>query len=123
MSILTLNGLVSSASDDGEKTLSKDDVFHLLQNSRRRDIVKTLHECEHMHKSELAETVAALENETTVDQLSCQERKRVVVSLTQSHLPKMEDYGVIKINHDKIELGPNADQLLEYVETDTRSWI
>lgn len=118
MSLMALVGLSTSGTGP-EVELSKDDTFHLLQNSRRRTVLKVLHGRETMHKRELAEQVAAIECGVEADQLESQERKRVVVSLTQNHFPKMEDYNVIIVNHDKVSLGPCADQLLEFLDVTT----
>jgi len=48
---------------------------------------------------DVAEHVAAKEHETTVKQLLSDERQRVYIPLYQSHLPKLDEAGII--DYDK----------------------
>jgi len=106
--------------------LSLDLVFEALKNSRRRQVLQYLQgRDEAASVSELAEHVAAIENDTTVQKLSSQQRKRVYVGLYQCHLPKLDDVDVVEYDDDRgtVELGPNASQLTRYVDvaTDTEA--
>lgn len=47
---------------------------------------------------DIAEEIAAWENDIPVDQLRSSQRQRVYISLYQSHLPKLADYDVIEYN-------------------------
>lgn len=76
-----------------------DDIFHLLQNSRRRDVLAYLEETEQTTLRELAEHIAARENGLSVAELRSDQRKRVYISLYQMHLPKLTAHGVI--DYDK----------------------
>lgn len=49
---------------------------------------------------ELAAEVASMENDVPVDELTNQQRKRVYVSLYQTHLPKMAEMGIIDYDKD-----------------------
>lgn len=101
-----------------EDDLSLDLVFEILKNSRRREVLRYLKERrERVTLSELAEHVAAIENDTTVQALSSQQRKRVYVGLYQCHLPKLDDMDVVEFNQSRghVELGPNAPQLDKYL--------
>ena len=73
-----------------------------------------------MTLSDLAEHIAAIENDTTVQALNSQQRKRVYVGLYQSHLPKLDDLGVVAFNQSRghVELGPRAAQLDRYLTID-----
>jgi Mg2+/citrate symporter len=51
--------------------------------------------------SDLAEHIAAIENDTTPERLTSSERKRVYVGLYQCHLPKMDDAGAIDYNQQR----------------------
>ncbi len=92
-----------------------DEVFALLQNERRRNVLHYLADREAdagpVAIGELAEQLAAWETGTPVAQLTSDERKRVYVSLYQVHLPKMDDMDVIRFNKPRgtIERGENAD--------------
>jgi DNA-binding transcriptional ArsR family regulator len=104
------------------ESLPLDQVFEVLKNSRRREVLKYLHECESsVSLSDLAEHVAAIENDTTVKALSSSQRKRVYVGLYQCHLPKMDDMDIVDFdqNRGRIELAANAGQLDEYLDADT----
>lgn len=84
-------------------TISKDSVFHLLQNSRRRAILRHLIEQDEdvFSMREVTELVAARENDTTVSELASDARQRVYIALYQSHLPKLDDTGVIDYDQDR----------------------
>ncbi|WP_255166999.1 DUF7344 domain-containing protein [Natrononativus amylolyticus] len=99
--------------------LEKDDIFHILQTRRRRDALRYLQGTdEPVRMRDLAEQVAAWENETTVEQLSSDERQRVYISLYQSHLPKLDEEGIINYNQSRgiVERTPAADQFDPYLE-------
>jgi hypothetical protein len=84
-----------------------DDVFHLLQNSRRREVLRYLEGVEDwVELSDVAEQVAAWEHDTTVEALSSKERKRVYVALYQSHLPKLDEVDVIEYDQHRGTLRP-----------------
>lgn len=107
---------------DGGQELSKDELFHLLSNERRRDILKYLNE--HggsVDMRDLAEWIAARENDTTVSRLRSKERQRVYIGLYQSHLPKLDDHNVIEYNQSRGIVGRTdlADQLDPYLDTET----
>lgn len=87
---------VVDGSDEFDE-LDTDAVFSILVNRRRRDVLRHLkrHGGELSH-GELAEYIAAEENGKTVAELTSKERKRIYVSLYQSHLPMMAKAGVIE---------------------------
>jgi hypothetical protein len=113
-------------SDDTTAELPLDQVFEILKNSRRRETLRYLNENDGSATlSDVAEHIAAIENDTTVRAISSTQRKRVYVGLYQCHLPKMDDVAVVNFNKDRgtIELGPTASQLDPYLEdTDGQSW-
>ena len=101
--------------------LSKDVLFELLKNQRRRDAIRYLKEHDgEATLSDMAEHIAAKENDITVEALSSSQRKRVYIGLYQCHLPKMADTGVIDFekNRGDIELQPPAQQLDAYLDSD-----
>ena len=102
--------------------LSPDEVFHILQNGRRRNVLRYLQHTEGpVRMRDVAEQVAAWENDTTVEQLSSDQRQRVYIPLYQSHLPKLDKKGVIDYQKNRgiVERKPLADQLYRHLETDT----
>lgn len=98
--------------------LSQDVVFDILSSARRRYVLYLLRtEDAPVELTELAEDVAAWENDTTVDELTKQQRKRVYVSLYQTHVPKLEDAGLVSYNQDsgEVQLTEAADNVDQYL--------
>jgi hypothetical protein len=96
-----------SATEDApedEEGISKDDAFHILQNARRRAVLRYLAEHDDTDRfvmRDVAEEVAAWEHDTTVQQLVSDERQRVYIALYQSHLPKLDKHGIIDYNQSR----------------------
>ncbi|MFC6718283.1 ArsR family transcriptional regulator [Natrialbaceae archaeon GCM10025810] len=105
-----------------DERLSKDVIFELLKNRRRREVLAYLLDADGtVTLGELAEQIAAWENDTSVNALSSDQRKRVYVALYQTHLPKMDDAGIVEYDQDRglITLSDNADLLMMYLDTDS----
>lgn len=114
-------------SSGAHEPLSEDLIFDVLKNRRRR---YTLHYLKQkngpVELSELAEQVAAWENDKEVSGLTANERKSVYTSLYQTHLPKLADAGIVDYNRNRgiIELSENAAQLEGYLTPkDEFPWI
>lgn len=91
-------------------SIAKDDAFHILQNARRRAVLRYLLEHDdrdQFRMRDLAEEVAAWEHDTTVQQLSSTQRQRVYIALYQSHLPKLDDHGVLEYNKSRGTIVPS----------------
>lgn len=84
-------------SRDPDADLGVGEVFELLQNQRRRRVLRylTTETDGRATLSDLAEHVAGLENDVPPDRITSTQRKRVYVGLYQAHLPKLDDYGVV----------------------------
>jgi len=107
-----------------ETELSKDKIFHLLQTPRRRYVLRYLKEFDGVvEMRDLAEQVAAWENDTTVQALTSDERQRVYIPLYQSHLPKLDEEGIIEYNQSRgtVERTKLADQLDQYLIVDEQT--
>lgn len=110
---------VGEATAEADDRLSKDTTFELLKSRRRRDALQYLKANEGEAKlGELAEHIAAKENDIEVSALSSDQRKRVYVGLYQCHLPKMQETGVIDFNKNRgtIALREAHTQLEPYLE-------
>ncbi|MDS0222839.1 hypothetical protein NDI54_15950 [Haloarcula sp. S1AR25-5A] len=108
-----------ASQEDDDASASLDVIFEILKNSRRREVLHFLRERdEQVSLGELAEHVAAIENDTTTDALTSSERKRVYVGLYQCHLPKMDDIGVVDFNQDRgrITLTEKAGDFEKYLD-------
>ncbi|WP_254529086.1 DUF7344 domain-containing protein [Natrinema gelatinilyticum] len=105
-----------------EPAFSKDDIFHLLQNERRRLVLRYLRGTEGpVRMRDVAEQVAAWEHDTTVEELTSTQRQRVYIPLYQSHLSKLDEVGVIDYQQNRgiVERKPLADQFERYLELDS----
>jgi hypothetical protein len=99
--------------------ISRDECFELLSNHRRRYTLHYLQQNgEEATLGELADQIAAWENDITPEDVSYDQRKRVYTSLQQVHLPRMDDSGVVDFDDREgvIEPGPAADDLDIYLE-------
>lgn len=75
---------------------SDDVLYGMVSDKRRRYTVHYLkQQGEAVSVRELAEQVAAWENEKPPADVAYQERKRVYVALYQSHLPTMAEKGIV----------------------------
>lgn len=107
-----------TASEEQITNLSLDIVFEILKNGRRRATLHYLSEHEGQTTlDELAESIAAEENDITTKEVNSSQRKRVYIALYQSHLPKMADAGIIEYNKPRgtIELNKCADHVYQYL--------
>ena len=81
---------------------SRDEVFDAVKNLRRRYVLYYLQRHSGPVKlGELAEQVAAWENDTTVAGVSPSERKSVYSALHQTHLPKLQAAGVLQYDPER----------------------
>jgi len=95
----------------------KDELFSILSNHRRRYTIQFCKQEDGAATlSDLAEQVAAWEEEKTVSELTSAERKRVYTSLQQTHLPTLADAGMIRYEDHEIELTDAADELDVYMD-------
>lgn len=100
-------------------TLTKDELFHLLQNERRRLVLQYLAETEGpVELREMSEQVTAWEYGIPVDQITSDQRQRIYTALYQYHLPKLADAGFITYNQSRgiVERTPLADQATPYLD-------
>lgn len=107
------------ATDETSESLSKDEMFELLKNRRRRDALRYLAEGDgESTLSDLAERIAAKENDVEVHALSSAQRKRVYIGLYQCHLPKLADAGIVDFEKHRgdVERLDAAAQLDPYLD-------
>ncbi|KAB1190014.1 hypothetical protein GJR96_17735 [Haloferax sp. MBLA0076] len=105
-------------SEQEPESLSKDVVFEILKNQRRRDALRYLKENDGEAKlGDMAEFIAAKENDIDIKALSSSQRKRVYIGLYQCHLPKMDSAGIVDFdkNRGDITLLDAAEQLETYL--------
>lgn len=116
----TVNDLAESP-ERAEATTLIDQTFETLSNPRRREALRYLRTHEDdgpVLIRDLAEEIAAWENDIPRVEVTYKQRKRVYTSLYQSHLSRLHRYGFIEYDADRgtIQLNPKAKELDIYLE-------
>lgn len=98
--------------------LPRDVVFQLLSSPRRRYVLYYLRK--HGGEAELEDltrSLAAWETDKSLDELLDSDQKRVYVSLYQTHIPKLEENGIVEYDADttEVSLTAAADQIDRYL--------
>lgn len=80
-----------------------------------------------MSLKRLAARIAAVENGTSVEDVTDEERQRVYISLYQTHLPKLEEAGIVSYDDEEriVALTPEtAEEGFFWMRTDddSQSW-
>jgi DNA-binding transcriptional ArsR family regulator len=112
----------SDADRSGE--ISRDLVFEILSSARRRMILYYLRQHDGTATvNELADQIAAWENDVEPEELSSQQRKRVYVSLYQTHLPKLASAEIIDYDDDEgtVEIASRASEIDTFLTPATES--
>jgi hypothetical protein len=111
----------------GGVQLAETEIHHILSNSRRRQTLRCLSDCKGSTSvRDLSETIAELE--TGESPAPRDVRKAVYVSLHQTHLPKLDDKGIISYDRDRKEvtLLESAKDVHVYMEVVTKygiTWV
>ena len=106
------------APTDAEKP-SRDEVFTALSNRRRRNVITYLKQHgDGARVRDIAEQLAAWENDLEIPGVTYKQRKRVYTALHQSHLPKLAGSGFIDYepNRGIVSLTEESHQLEVYLE-------
>ena len=106
-------------SSNRDRSISLDELFDILSNSRRRHVVEFLDE--QGGETSFRELTDAVALRETGDPVSYDERKRVYVSLRQSHLPRLAEAGVVEYDRDRgtVEATPLFDTVVRPLEAVT----
>lgn len=101
------------------EALDEDVLYGALSDKRRR---YTLHYLKQIGDAvpvqQIAEQVAAWENDKPINELDSKERKRVYVALYQSHLSTMDAEGLVQYDEDAgtVELAAEVEDIDIYLE-------
>lgn len=110
---------VDSGADE-DSSPGQEEIFEVLSNERRRYVLGYLkqHENGAVDLGTLVNHVTALENGISLDEVESDARKSVYVGLRQTHLPKMDEYGLLDYDADRgtVELTDAAEQASMYLE-------
>lgn len=101
------------SNDDG---LKRTEIHDVLRNDRRRLVLSRLRESETpISVRDLSEYIATVESGESPAPRNV--RQSVYVSLHQTHLPKLEDLGIINCESaDGVTLAQHADEVTVYLE-------
>jgi hypothetical protein len=105
--------------EDGDDGISQDEAFRMLSCRRRRHVVHhLLQKEEEVPLYELSKQIAAWENDIDPDDVTYKQRMRVYTALRQSHLPKLDDVGIVEYdpNAGTTELTDETSQLEVYLD-------
>ncbi|MFP8956500.1 hypothetical protein ACLI4Y_07215 [Natrialbaceae archaeon A-CW3] len=118
---------VPGRDDSGE--LPQNDVFDILSNYRRVCVIQYLQNVERdvVELRDVVDYVTERETLNSPQETNYSNRKSVYTALRQTHLPKLDDLGVIDYNKSRGEmrLTDRANQVrmyLEYVPEDDIPW-
>lgn len=104
--------------------LTRDEVFDVLSSTRRRHVVHALAaNGGEMSVGALSRQLARWENDLPADRdVTAKQRKRVYTALRQSHLPKLDEVGVVDYDPDRgtVAFTRRADFLRPYLREPTR---
>lgn len=102
-------GAADGRAGTGSEELDTDQLYDLLANRRRRFVIHYLKGTEGATEiGKLTEQIAAWELGCGTDELGRTERKRVYTALQQSHLPFMQDSGLIEYDKERKRIEPAA---------------
>ena len=113
--------IASFRNDDNSTDTDLDKAYHILSNQRRRYIIKALMHKPKMDKRELRELVTEKEVGKPFAQIQQDSRQCVRVALLQVHFPKMQDYGIIEIDRNVVTRGPNFEETVALLPSDSLS--
>ena len=111
-----------------EHELTQAELFDIFSNARRRRTVQYLKRqggsCD---LAPLVEQVAAWENDVDPEEVTRTQRRRVYISLYQTHLPMLEEHGIVDWDPDDhtIDLLPHEEVFEPYLDhrlEDQRDW-
>jgi ribosomal protein S19E (S16A) len=90
---------------NGFEGIGLDAVLDSLANERRRGAIRTIASEGMVTKQEIAREVSGEERGKRY--------KRAYISLHQCHLPKLEEYGIVREVDEGYTFGPNGEEALD----------
>lgn len=87
--------------------MDPDSAFTALSNSRRRQMILSLARADGpTSASDLAVEIAAIEEGIDPSAVTGEQRTRVYICLTQTHLPTLDQLGVVEYDSRSKQVGP-----------------
>ena len=112
----------------GKTEVTQSVIYSMISNDRRRYVLRFLqNEDREVHLREMAERVAAWENDEAVEAVTTKERRRVETALRQFHIPKMDDAGFVTYDERRktVRLAVPVSTFIDYLDpqtTESRRW-
>jgi predicted transcriptional regulator len=124
---MSSQGVRQGRGGSAEGELDEADIHDVLRNDRRRLVIERLQSTDDGSESvrELSERIAAVESGESPPPRNI--RQSVYVSLHQTHLPKLDDLGIVEYDSDskQVRLAECAAEVAVYMEVvpeDGFSW-
>ena len=120
------HGATGEGEGEGDDTLSRSEIHDVLRNERRRLVLERLWADGSETVRELSEHIASIESGENPPPRNV--RQSVYVSLHQTHLPKLDDLGIVVYDDDakEVSLAARAADLEQYTprgeDDDGRPW-
>ncbi|WP_458206912.1 DUF7344 domain-containing protein [Haladaptatus sp. NG-SE-30] len=116
-----------TSSDEGRsRSFSEQEVYDAVKNLRRRYVLYHINrERRPVELGELAEQIAAWENNIDIEDVTPEQRKSVYSALYQTHLPKLENIGIVTYDRESKEVSftDGAKDFELYLATDSQTTI
>lgn len=114
----------AGADDVESPRLSREELFEVLSNTRRRYAIRyLLQRGEPVDLRSLSEQVAAWETGKPTGEVTSSERHRVYNALQQTHLPKMTRAGVVTVDRGQVSPADGLQDCRLYMEVVARNDI
>ena len=116
---MNLSVRLTPSSGGGFGELSKNEIFDILRNERRRYLLHYLLSSETpVELGKLATLIAAWEYDTSVKDVTSTQRKRVYTTLQQTHLPKMDRAEIVDYDSNRglVRQTEHTDKVNVYLE-------
>jgi len=110
-------GLLEVPESESVQPLAR--CFSILRNQRRRMVLLYMDDnIREITVGELAEAIAAEENEVTESEVTSSQRKRVYTALYQAHLPALEEAALIHYHQQKgfVELTDHGEEIIKILK-------
>lgn len=108
------------ARSGGPSGVTREAMFDLLGNSRRRRVLRHLLDERSITLTKLSARIAAWENDTTVADLGSCERRQVYSSLYQTHIPRLSEHGLVEYDAQQrvVKLTADPEQLRRFLQVE-----
>lgn len=110
----------------GESTHPSAAVVEALADQRRRTILDVLSRLSPTPREELATHVAAAEADTDLSSVTCDAVQRVELELHHTHLPKLEDAGLVRCPNDAVAATDSVPfevwEFVSDIDADSLDW-